>query len=151
MRRIRHHRGLGTAGARPVMTMRSPPGPDRDVVVVHGPLASADVPELCDRVRTTARRSTAEVIVCDVGAVLEPDARTVEALARVQLTARRLGREIRLRHASARMQELIDFMGLSGSVPLEPRLRVVEPVGQPEEREQARGVEERVERDDPSV
>ena len=57
----------------------------------------------------TARR--ASTIVCDVGA-LTPDAAAVDALARLQLTARRLGHEILLRDASTELQELLDFVGL---------------------------------------
>jgi hypothetical protein len=57
---------------------------------------------------TAPRPST---IVCDVGA-LAPDAATVDALARLQLTARRVGHEILLRDASTELQELLDFVGL---------------------------------------
>src|SRR3989442_13919964 len=57
---------------------------------------------------TAPRPST---IVCDVGA-LAPDAVAVDTLARLQLTARRLGLEIRLRHASSELQELLAFVGL---------------------------------------
>jgi hypothetical protein len=57
---------------------------------------------------TAPRPST---IVCDVGA-LAPDVAAVDALARLQLTARRLGHEILLRDASTELQELLDFVGL---------------------------------------
>jgi hypothetical protein len=50
-------------------------------------------------------------IVCDVGA-LAPDAAAVDALARLQLTTKRLGYEIRLRNASVDLQDLLDFVGL---------------------------------------
>jgi hypothetical protein len=38
---------------------------------------------------------------------------TVDALARVQLAARRLGLELPLRNASRELRELLDFAGLS--------------------------------------
>ena len=57
----------------------------------------------------TALRSS--TIVCDVGA-LAPDAVTVDALARLQLAARRNGCQVRLRNASAELVQLVDFMGL---------------------------------------
>jgi hypothetical protein len=57
---------------------------------------------------TAPRPST---IVCDVGA-LAPDAAAVDALARLQLTTKRLGYEIRLRNASVDLQDLLDFVGL---------------------------------------
>ena len=58
---------------------------------------------------TTAPRPS--TIVCDVGA-LAPDAAAVDALARLQLSARRLGHEILLRDASTELQELLEFVGL---------------------------------------
>jgi anti-anti-sigma regulatory factor len=66
-------------------------------------------------------------IVCDVGA-LAPDAAVVDALARLQLSARRLGYEICLRDASDDLQDLLDFIGLS-------EVLRVEPGGQAEQRE----------------
>ena len=57
---------------------------------------------------TAPRPST---IVCDVGALV-PDVLTVDTLARLQLTARRAGHEIRLRHASGELRELLAFAGL---------------------------------------
>jgi hypothetical protein len=66
-------------------------------------------------------------IFCDVGA-LAPDAAAVDALARLQLTARRLGYEIRLRDASVDLQDLLDFVGLRNVL-------CVEAGGQAEERE----------------
>jgi hypothetical protein len=80
--------------------------------------------------------------VCDVG-FATPDAATVGALARLQLTARRRGLELRLRHASGELKELLDFMGLADV------LRV-EPGGQAEQREERVGVEEERELDEPA-
>ena len=124
-----------------------PPGPS--VLVIGGPLGCADVPGLCERVRALVASGDADVVVCDVGALREPDAGTVDALARLQLAARRLGTQIRLRHASPVLAELLAFAGLGDVVPL---CRVlVRSCREAEEREEARGVEERVERDDPPV
>ena len=81
-------------------------------------------------------------VVCDVGA-LAPDGVAVDVLARLQLAARRLGLEIRLRHASRELQQLLAFVGLDDV------LRV-EPGGQAEQREQRVGVEEERELDDPA-
>jgi hypothetical protein len=82
-------------------------------------------------------------IVCDVGA-LAPDAAAIDALARLQLAARRLGLEIRLRHASSELLCLLTFVGLS-------EVLRVEVGGQPEEREERLGAEEERELDDPAV
>ena len=78
-------------------------------------------------------------IACEVGSV-SADALAVDALARLQLTARRSGHEIRLRNATSELQELIAFVGLR-------EVLRVETVGEAEEWEQPLGVEE--ERDPP--
>ena len=65
------------------------------------------------------------------------DIGTVDALARLQLTARRLGWRLRLREAPLDLRELIALAGLS-------RVLGVEPVGQPEQREVPLDVEEGV-------
>ncbi len=51
------------------------------------------------------------VVVCDVGGV-QASAVTVDALASLQLTARRHGLSLRFRGASKELVELIGFMGL---------------------------------------
>ena len=83
---------------------------------INGPIARADLPGLCDRVCVPLERSRAGIAVCDVGGV-EPDAVTVDALARLQLAARRRGCQIRLRHASPDLLDLGAFMGLSNVLP----------------------------------
>jgi ABC-type transporter Mla MlaB component len=83
---------------------------------VHGPIARGDLPGLCERVCGLLERSDAGVAVCDVSGV-EPDAVTVDALARLQLAARRHRCLVRLRHASEELLELVAFMGLSDVLP----------------------------------
>jgi len=80
-------------------------------LAVHGPIARADLPRLAARVCSLLEASTAEVVVCDVRGV-EPDAVTVDALARLQLAARRHCCRVLLRNASAELLDLVDFMGL---------------------------------------
>ncbi len=77
---------------------------------VHGPVARADLPGLCKRV-CGLLESGVDVALCDVSGV-EADGVTVDALARLQLAARRHGCQIRLRHASSELLELVAFMGL---------------------------------------
>jgi hypothetical protein len=45
---------------------------------------------------------------------------TIDALARLELAARRQGRTIRLRNASTELRELIAFAGLDEVLPVEP-------------------------------
>jgi hypothetical protein len=87
--------------------------------------------------------SRPRTLVCDVHA-LAPDAAAVDALARLQLAARRAGLEIRLRHASAELCCLIHFCGLA-------EVLRVEPGWQPEEREDRLRAEEERELDDPAL
>jgi len=118
-------------------------------VVISGPLAPTDVAALCERVRVQLEGCEAAVLVCDAGA-LHADVATLGALARLQLTARRRGHRIQLHVPSRELRALLDLCGLADLLPVSPGLRL-EPVRQAEEREQARGVEERVERGDPPV
>jgi ABC-type transporter Mla MlaB component len=79
---------------------------------IRGPIARGDLPGLCDRVCALLEQNNADVFFCDVRGV-EPDAVTVDALARLQLAASRHGCRVRLRHASVQLRELVAFMGLS--------------------------------------
>jgi anti-anti-sigma regulatory factor len=121
--------------------------PSTTVLVIDGPIALGDIPGFCEEVRLLLAGSDADLVVCDVGALAEPDAVAVEALARLQLAARRLGRRVSLRDPSPELQELLAFMGLSRVLRYERRLRVG-PEWQTEEREQALGIEEEGELDD---
>jgi hypothetical protein len=82
-------------------------------------------------------------IVCDLRSVA-PDGASLDALARLQLNARRLGLELELRNASTELRQLVAFAGLDQVLRLELE-------GQPEEREEGLGVEEERELDDPPV
>ena len=88
-------------------------------------------------------------VVCDVSGVVEPDAATIEALARLQLSALRVGRRIRIEGAASRLTELLALTGLD-EVLSGPAGSGAQPGRQPEEREQLLGVEERVDPDDPA-
>jgi hypothetical protein len=56
------------------------------------------------------------ILVVDVRG-LDPDLRTVETLARVQLAARRAGASIRLRHACPALRDLLAWSGLAELLP----------------------------------
>jgi ABC-type transporter Mla MlaB component len=92
------------------------PAPQTIAFAVHGPIARSDLPGLCDRVCALFKRGDPEVALCDVSRV-EPDAVTVDALARLQLAARRTGCQVRLRRASDELLELVAFMGLTDVLP----------------------------------
>jgi ABC-type transporter Mla MlaB component len=83
---------------------------------IWGPITRTDLPGLCERVCALLAESGADLALCDVTGV-EPDAVTVDALARLQLAARRHGCQVRLRHASAALLDLLTFMGLRDVLP----------------------------------
>jgi hypothetical protein len=113
------------------------------------PVARADVPWLCERVRLLLAGGGVGQVVCDVGALIAPDVVTLDLLARLQLSARRLGCEVRLRRASCELQDLLALVGLSDVLPLSGR-SWLQPGGEAEEREQGRRIEEEADPGDPT-
>ena len=83
-------------------------------------------------------------LVCDLSALGKADLETIDLLARLQLASRRHGRTIRFLHASPALQGLISFAGLDAVLRVEPGREA-------EEREDAVGVEEERQLDDPAV
>jgi hypothetical protein len=78
--------------------------------------------------------------LCVDAAGLDADAVTLDLLARLQLTARRCGFELRLRGSSPELRELIAFAGLGRVLPEEQRAGLrLEPGREPEQREQPLG------------
>ena len=117
---------------------------------IYGRLDRADIPELCERARILLEGDAANQLVCDVAAIVVPDAVTVDALARLQLTARRLGRRASIEHASTELRGLLAFMGLSDALPLSERSGL-EAGRETEEREQRGRVEEEGDPADPAI
>lgn len=115
---------------------------------ISGPIVRACIPGLCERARVLVEGSHVNQIICDVGGIADPDAVAIDALARLQLTARRLGHQIGLRHACGELRELLTLMGLDDVLPSSAALPL-EPSGEAEEREQSRGVEEEADPADP--
>jgi ABC-type transporter Mla MlaB component len=85
--------------------------PETIALAIEGPIHRADLPGLCDRVCALLECTAAEVVHCDVAGV-EADAVTIDALARLQLAARRHRCRVLLRQASPELLELVAFMGL---------------------------------------
>ena len=83
---------------------------------IWGPIARDDLPGLCDRVCTLLSENGSGDVRCDVAGV-DADAVTVDALARLQLAARRQGCRIHLANASDDLLDLVAFMGLRDVLP----------------------------------
>ncbi len=99
-----------------------PPG--AAVVALRPELTRADIPGLCEQLLALFRDSDADsdadsaLVLCDVGAITDPDAVIIEALACLQLAARRHGRRIRLLRAGPQLGELLALTGLNEVLPL---------------------------------
>jgi hypothetical protein len=83
----------------------------------------------------------AHLLAIDVSDIDEVDLRTVDALARVALTCRRMGGQVLLVEAAADLVSLLAFSGLADVIRCLPRSGL-EPVRQSEEREETRRVQE---------
>jgi ABC-type transporter Mla MlaB component len=80
-------------------------------VTIRGPLQRTDLPGLYTRVCALFTANRGATLVCDVTEVAV-DAVAVEALARLQLGARRHGCSVRLVSAPRELIDLVSFMGL---------------------------------------
>ncbi|MDT0268075.1 STAS domain-containing protein [Streptomyces sp. DSM 44915] len=112
---------------------------DEVLFVVEGPVRRAEVPALCDRLAAVVRARGARVVTVDATAMGGPGADALQALARLRLTARRLGVELRFVGLDRGLVGLLGWLGL-GQV-----------VGEAEEGEEPGGVEEGVDARDPPV
>lgn len=118
-----------------------------------GPVTRDAIPALCERARRLLEGCDAGPVACDVGALAEPDGVTIDALARLQLTARRLGHRVELRRACGELEDLLTLTGLldvltCGGAPV---ASAVEAWREPELREQVLRVEEEADPRDPTV
>jgi hypothetical protein len=110
------------------------------------PLGRGDIPQLCEQLAMLVVFTGAVVVICDVGDFAEPDVVLVDALARLQLTARRLGASLELARASPQLTLLLALIGIGHVLPSAGHLR-----REPEQREESVGVEEVVDPGDPAV
>jgi uncharacterized protein related to proFAR isomerase len=94
-------------------------GPRSVVVRLHGAVGPDARSAVCAQVRRLLARGDVDVITCDVSSV-RPELGAVDALARLQLTARRLGGGIRLRAAPEDVAGLIRLVGVDAVLPVAP-------------------------------
>ena len=120
------------------------------VMVLKGSIGRPDIPGLCERARALLEGCDIGPVICDVAALVEPDAVAVDALARLQLMARRSGLRLRLRHADGDLERLISMMGLGDVLPAS-EASGLEERRQPEEGEESLGVQEEADPGDPTV
>ena len=85
-------------------------------VAIRGPLERADLPGLYARICGVLEAHAGSLVACDVSGC-QADAVAVEALARLQLGARRHQCRVHLRNAAPELVELVTFMGLADVLP----------------------------------
>ena len=95
-------------------------GPPTAAFSIRGPITRADLPGLCERVCALLGNGQPPVVHCRV-ADIRPDAVVVDALARLQLAARRHGCTVLLEEASPVLLEVVDLMGLTHVLAAESR------------------------------
>ena len=82
------------------------------VIALSGRMTREEIASLCERARILLVDTDAAVMICDVEALIDPDAVAVDALARLQVTVRRLGKRMRVRAAGCELEDLVTLMGL---------------------------------------
>ena len=111
---------MATPGESPTISIHASSwetGRDALVVAIRGRIRPKDVTRLCDDVCNRLQASRATRIVCDLTEAAASDAVAVDALARLQLGARRQGRNVELRNASPDLIDLVKLMGLEEALP----------------------------------
>lgn len=130
------------------------------VLVLPGLVTRDEVPRLCEAVRALLGTTGAGVVVCDVAGLGPPGLTAVDALARMELAARRAGGRIRLAGPDPALRALLDLVGLrfetcDGAGPagsaVSGSFGPVEMEGESEEREPAGRVQEEVEPGDAAL
>lgn len=86
-------------------------------VRLEGSVRPCDIPGLSGWLDRELDESDAGLVVIDAGRLTEADATAVDALARLQLVARRRGRQVVLRDPNRALQDLLALVGLHGVVP----------------------------------
>lgn len=113
---------VGNREEPPTLSTGQEPGPEPSAVVVElrGSISRLAIPSLCERAHALISGCDREAVICDVGGLVQPDVATLDALARLHLTAKRLGHAFHLRHASAELRDLIELAGLGEVLSVEP-------------------------------
>lgn len=112
---------MGAPGASPPATLhlvRAAGAPGSVFLRLAGHVERADVDTLGRRAAEILAVRQGATVICDVGALRQPDAAAVEAICRIRLAARRARCDLVVQGASARLFELFELMGLCDALPL---------------------------------
>ena len=96
---------------------REESAPDGDPVLILPPFVDpAAITGLCRGLEAILDDPGVTRATVDTGTVAHPDIITVDALARLQLTARRRGRSMHLAHMTPALQDLLALAGLTDTL-----------------------------------
>ena len=87
-------------------------------LILRGDLAPQEVAGLCRNLRAFLERRWAPLVICDVAELASCDLVTVDALARLQLIARRCDSRLCLLHAPPDLCELLALLGMCEILPV---------------------------------
>jgi len=87
------------------------------VIVLGAQPGAASRSAWCERVRCLLIDGSATVVICDVAQLTGPATDVLDTLAYMQLTARRCGGQIRLRHPHQWLVQLLELTGLAVALP----------------------------------
>lgn len=107
-------------------------------LTLTGTLDRETTHRLCEEARATLQATDADVLVCDVAGLGPPVLAAIDALARLQLTARRAGGRIRLRNPAPHLRELLHLVGLPIEIEMGRHAEQREPPGRVQEAVEAR-------------
>ena len=80
--------------------------------MIDRPITGADAPALCARAQVLLLVGGGDILVCDLSGLPRAHLGAIDALARLQLAARRGGCRLLLRGGSAQLAWLIELCGL---------------------------------------
>ena len=86
-----------------------------------GRLEPVDLAAILPALRWLGRGRPPGTLPCDVAGLAEPDLGTIDALARLQVQARRLGCPLVLERVTGPVRDLIGLAGLGGHLPIADR------------------------------
>jgi ABC-type transporter Mla MlaB component len=102
----------------PVANPATAPGSEELELRLRTPLSRTDVAALCSEVAAVLAHARPGPLFLHLIGIEDPDLIVVDALARLQLTARRLGRTVVLRHACPQLRGLLFLCGLHDVLPV---------------------------------
>lgn len=82
------------------------------IVAIRGRVGESEIADLCARIHSSFARADVSTVIVDVSGVVDPDVKALDALARLHLTAKRMGRHIKIRHTCRQLEDLVAFAGL---------------------------------------